>query len=199
MRIYHYFSHPPTSSNMALASINTLSSTFLPHDHLRFFIRYGNWSRNNATSIIPSFIRSLNGSSINNIATSYSSNGNSSGPFLSNQVTLSGNIAVGYPYGSSISDLNVEQIVTSVVGPLFPSDPLGLYFVLTSSDVVESSGFCTLFCGWHSFTSSSNLKFAFVGDPSVQCPNVCSAQRIGPNGNVGADAMVSVIAHEVRC
>ena len=76
-------------------------------------------------------------------------------------------------------------------------DTNGVYFVLTSAEVNESSGFCTNYCGWHSHGTMKNadVKFAFVGNPD-RCPNACSAQTIGPNGNAGADGMASIIAHE---
>jgi hypothetical protein len=71
--------------------------------------------------------------------------------------------------------------------------------VLTSADVNETSGFCTQYCGWHSHGSIAGLdvKYAFVGNPD-RCPSACSMQSIGPNGNAGADAMASIIAHELE-
>jgi hypothetical protein len=71
--------------------------------------------------------------------------------------------------------------------------------VLTSSDV-HKSGFGTSYCGWHSHAtiSGSDIKYGFIGDPSVQYPNNCGAQITGPNGNSGADAMASIIAHELE-
>jgi hypothetical protein len=71
---------------------------------------------------------------------------------------------------------------------------------LTSKDVKESSGFCTQYCGWHTAGSLSGtiIKYSFVGNPE-QCPNACSAQgNTTPNGNLGADAMASIIAHELE-
>jgi len=74
-----------------------------------------------------------------------------------------------------------------------------VYFVLTSSDVNETSGFCTQYCGWHTSASiaGSDIKFAFVGNPD-RCPSACEAQTTSPNGNSGADGMASVIAHELE-
>lgn len=78
-------------------------------------------------------------------------------------------------------------------------DPDGVYFVLTSPDITQS-GFCTSFCGWHTHASISgvNTKYAFVGDSSTQCLGSCSAVSVpAPNGDAGADAMASVLAHEL--
>jgi hypothetical protein len=36
-----------------------------------------------------------------------------------------------------------------------------------------------------------------VGNPD-RCPSACSAQTTGPNGNAGADGMVSILAHELE-
>ena len=70
--------------------------------------------------------------------------------------------------------------------------------MLTSADVNETSGFCTAYCGWHTYgtIAGSNIKYAFVGDAG-RCPYACSWQSTSPNGNVGADAMASIIAHEL--
>ncbi len=51
---------------------------------------------------------------------------------------------MAYPYGTSLSDANIQSIVSdAIVGGHLPNDTTGIYFVLTSSDVNEASGFCT--------------------------------------------------------
>jgi hypothetical protein len=59
---------------------------------------------------------------------------------------------------------------------------------------VTQTGFCTQYCGWHSY--NSNYKYAWIGVPPSGCP--CSAQSVSPNGNPPVDAAVSVIAHELE-
>ncbi len=78
-------------------------------------------------------------------------------------------------------------------------DPNSVYFVLTSSDVTASSGFCTQYCGWHTHGTISgiDIKYAFVGNPD-RCPSACEPQTTGSNGNAGADGMASIIAHEME-
>src|SRR5437879_3072389 len=75
----------------------------------------------------------------------------------------------------------------------------GIYFVLTSADVNETSGFCTRYCGWHTygFLNGANIKYSVVGN-SDRCPSACAAQSPGPNGTTGIDGMASVIAHELE-
>jgi hypothetical protein len=76
-----------------------------------------------------------------------------------------------------------------------------VYFVLTSSDVNETSGWCSVYCGWHTHgtVAGTDIKFAFVGDPT-NCSSCVATMNQGssPNGNIGADAMVSVMAHELE-
>lgn len=90
-----------------------------------------------------------------------------------------------------------------MVSGALPQDENGVYFVLTSADVTASSGFCTQYCGWHTYSTmsvsntSKVIKYSFVGNPD-RCPSACEAQTISPNGNAGADGMASIIAHELE-
>ncbi len=69
----------------------------------------------------------------------------------------------------------------------------------------SQDGFCTSYCGWHtSFTYtnanvSTDIKYAWVGDPARCTANCAPTQNenASPNGDVGADGAVSVIAHEI--
>jgi hypothetical protein len=106
--------------------------------------------------------------------------------------------------GSNLSDGQIATIVsTAIQSGLGPAggDANGIYFVLTSSDVNETSGFCTQYCGWHTHSTSiagnTDVKYAFVGNAN-RCLSACAAQTVGPNGNAGVDGMVSVVAHEME-
>ncbi len=162
-----------------------------------YVIWYGNWAGNTATTIIPAFLGSLGGSPYWNINTTYY---NGSNVHLSNSLTFAGQTTVGYPYGTSLSDAAIQSVVGSVIGSgALPKDTNGIYFVLTSADVTASSGFCTQYCGWHAHGTigGSDIKYSFVGNPD-RCITSCSAQSVGPNGNAGADGMISIIAHEAE-
>ena len=79
-----------------------------------------------------------------------------------------------------------------------PKDANGVYLVLTSVAVTKS-GFLTSYSGWHTHASIAavDVKYLFVGNPGTN--SACSVQTAAsPNGNVGADAMASIIAHEVE-
>lgn len=168
-----------------------------------YLIWYGNWNQNNGSDtpsgqqIVRDFMYGLSGS--NYYLTNRSYSGVSG--YLNPSVETSDN----YSQGSSLSDSQIGNIVANAIangncGPT-AGDPNGIYLVLTSSDVSETSGFCSRYCGWHTWgtlsTSGANIKYSFVGNAN-RCLNACAAQTVGPNGNAGVDAMVSVIAHETE-
>jgi len=162
-----------------------------------YFIWYGNWSGNTATSILPNLISGENGSPYFNINTTYY---NGSGTHISNSLTMGATTTDNYSQGTALSDAQVQQIVSdAITSGRLPSNTSASYMVLTSSDVNETSGFCTQYCGWHNHATigGADIKYAFVGNPD-RCPSACEAQTTGPNGNAGADGMASIIAHELE-
>jgi len=163
-----------------------------------YYIWYGNWAGNSAVSILNDFAGNIGGSSYYNINTTYKNGSNVAVP---NSVTLAGSTTVlGYPRGTSLSDSAIFGIVSdAIIGGALPKDTNGVYFVLTSADVTASSGFCTQYCGWHTYGTiqGSIIKYSFVGNPD-RCPSACAMQTTSPNGNAGADGMASIIAHELE-
>jgi len=168
-----------------------------------YYIWYGAWNTSSQT-ILSNFARSLGGSPWFNIESTYS---NSASVHIPNTLAFGGayQYPLSYPtgaatYAKSLSDNDIFTIVVNTLGGNhLPLSAKAVYMVLTSPDVTESSGFCSSYCGWHTYGTyvSTNIKFAFVGNPETLCPNSCSAQSTSPNGDLGADAMVSVIAHEL--
>jgi len=164
------------------------------------YIWYGDWTgavgtTNNSTAknILDDLANNIGGSSYFNINTTYY---NGSNVHVLNQVGHAADVTVsGYPYGKNLSDSQIQQIVASTN----PTDVNGVYFVLTSSDVTASSGFCTQYCGWHTHGTSNgvDIKSSFIGNPE-RCPSSCAAQTGSPNGNYGADGMASIISHELE-
>lgn len=163
-----------------------------------YFIWYGGWGANTAQSLLPTFVSGLSGT-----------------PYLGTETTMSGNGLVNY-YGSTyvsstrnsslyLGGLNnpfsqIQSIVLGVLNlNLLPYDPNGIYDVLTAPGL-NVRGFNTQFCGYHDSTnwggSSLGVQFGFIGDPTSS-QRGCYAQKTSPNGNFGADAMASVIAHEL--
>src|SRR6266545_549501 len=162
-----------------------------------YYIWYGNWAGNSATTILTDFAQSIGGSPYYNINTTYT---NGAGTALANSVAYAGSTTDNYSQGTSLTDSQIRTVVSSAItGGKLPSDANGVYFVLTSADVTASSGFCTQYCGWHTHgtISGADIKYAFIGNPD-RCPSACSVQTTSPNGNAGADGMVSIIAHELE-
>ena len=162
-----------------------------------YIIWYGNWAGNTGTTIVPDFLSNLGGSPYWNINSTYY---DGSGAHIKNAVTLAGQTTDAYSQGTRLSDAKVFTVVKNAIAAgKLPKDANGVYFVLTSKDVNESSGFCTQYCGWHTHGtySSTDIKYSFVGDAS-RCITGCAAQSTGPNGNAGVDGMISVIAHELE-
>ena len=162
-----------------------------------YYIWYGNWSGNTATSILTDLASTIGGSPYYNINTTYYNGAN---VHASNSVAFAGSTTDNYSNGTALTDSGVQAAVSSAItSGRLPKDTNGVYFVLTSADVNESSGFCTQYCGWHTHgtISGSDIKFAFIGNPD-RCPSACAAQSTGPNGNAGADGMASIISHELE-
>jgi hypothetical protein len=165
-----------------------------------YLVWYGSWTGDTATTILPSFIASLGSSPYFATNATY---GDSAGRTVSGNLSLAGQTTDSYSQGSSLSDAQVQAIVTSAIsGGRLPQDANGVYMVLTSADVTSSAdgGFCVGMCGYHAHNNilGVDTKYAFIGN-SARCPSACAAGNPGnsPNGNVGADGMASIIAHEL--
>jgi hypothetical protein len=158
-----------------------------------YFIYYGNWTGNSATSLLPSLISDLSGSSYQNINTTYSVTGQT----ISGSLSLAGQATDNYSQGSSVSDAQVQAIVARNCGTAATGncDPNAVYFVFTSADVNALVGATSSTCFTHSHATiqGQDLKYAWVGD-SDRNPAACEPQTTSPNGNPGADAMANWIA-----
>jgi len=162
-----------------------------------YYIWYGAWDGNTAPTILEDFAQNIGGSPYFNVNTTYYDGGS---VHVSNAVKFVSSTTDSYSRGTRLGDADIQGIVSDAItqGRL-PSDTTGVYFVLTSADVNETSGFCTQYCGWHTHTTvnGNDIKYAFVGNPD-RCPSACMAQTTGPNGNAGADGMVNIVAHELE-
>ena len=102
-------------------------------------------------------------------------------------------IVDAYSHGTTLSDADVADVVRHQldVGAV-PEDPVGIYVVIASADVAESSGFGTSYCAWHGRFLYDGIPahIGFLGWPEA-APTACAPNGIGPNGTVGADAAAS--------
>jgi hypothetical protein len=166
-----------------------------------YVIWYGNWngtgSNTAATvSLVEHFINSLGNTPYEKINTTY---GDTTGN-VSGNVTLGGAIFDTGSQGTKLSNNKLSAIVTRSLSNGLPTDPNGVYMVLTSSNVSER-GFCSSFCGFHTrqTINGTDIKWGFVGNPD-RCPSGCEIQTTGPNspatGVGGADGLINVLTHE---
>jgi hypothetical protein len=187
---------------------NKAATTFDPTYHggplmlgtpVIYYIWYGSWT-DSEKAILTDFASHIGGSPYFGInKTYYQGTTKTLSNTVSGAVTFGGSIADNYSVGSTnLSDSAIQSIVTTAIKNGLPASTNGVYFVLTSADVTKS-GFCTSYCGWHTYgtIASMNIKYAFIGN-AAQCPSACAEQTTSPNGNAGVDAMVSIIAHELE-
>ena len=165
-----------------------------------YYIWYGNWASDpTGITILQHFIQFEGGSPYYGINTTYY---DGSSTHISNSINFGPSYSDNYSRGKVLGDADILAIVSAAItGGHLPSDPNGVYFVLTWQDVQETSGFITQYCGWHSNDSVGgvDIKYAFVGNAATQGLGSCAAQTISsPNGDPGPDGMASVIAHELE-
>src|ERR1700687_1497049 len=103
-----------------------------------YFIWYGNWSGNTATTILPALVNGISGSPYFNINTTYYDGaGNHVSGFVQHLTDTNDN----YSSGTKLTDSSIPGIVSrAITSHALPMDNNGAYFVLTSADVAESSG-----------------------------------------------------------
>jgi hypothetical protein len=174
-----------------------------PDNPTMYYIWYGSWdfNKDNTKTLLDTFGININQSPYFNINKTYYDANNSA---VSGMVNFQDPIAVvplSSKYGNtSLTDNDVQAIVEDAINAGLKYDPNAVYFVLTSKDVKETSGFCSLYCAWHGYgtraATGDTILFGFVGDPA-QCPSACGAQTTTPNGNFTADSMANLLGHEL--
>jgi len=175
-----------------------------PHGTNVYFIWYGDWSNSPVPAILTNFIKNIGGTAYFNINSSYYDydKEGEKDPVV-NRINYGGSSTDNYSLGTSLSDQNLVDILASAISSgKLPNDPKqGAYFVLTSADVQETSGFCTVYCAFHGYDLESNggmLPIGFIGN-SDQCPSACTQlpHLPTPNNSVAADGMANMLAHEL--
>jgi hypothetical protein len=182
-----------------------------------YYILYGNWSGLDSTgpAILQTWGQNIAPSPYFNINSTY---GDSTGN-VPNLVTFEGTYIDAGSLGNSLDDNGIAKLTSNAINHGFAGtpntpgvvDPNGLYMVLTAPGVQETTGFLTSYCGWHWTGSFVNgavqagylysgypaTKFAFIGNAAGPSFFSCAVQSTSPNGDAGADAMISVMAHEL--
>jgi len=165
-----------------------------------YYIWYGDWTSLDpkANTILTDWGHSIGGSPYENINTTYGDTiGNVSGAIaLAATTSMSSST-----FGTSLSDSSIASIVSRALSTgALPTDSNGLYFVLTAPYIAETSGFLTQYCGWHTYgnINGANIKYSFVGNAAASLGSCAWQTSSSPNGDPAADAMVSVMAHELE-
>lgn len=162
-----------------------------------YYIWYGTWDLA-SKNVLTNLGSTIGGSPYFNINTTYY---DKTGAHVQNSVTYAGAATDNGSLGTSLSDANIQTIVANQINSgALPLDPNGVYLVLTDKNTKETSGFCTQYCGWHTHATIRNtdIKYAFIGDGETQCAYACGVNNPSPNSTPGADAMASIIAHELE-
>lgn len=185
-----------------------------------YVIWYGTWTNpcaaavdTSTPAIVNDLIKGIGPTAWNAINTRYYSQTTANGPktYVTPVVTWTGctydNSSLGKALDGTNQPSSASIVDRALTNNALARDTNGLYFVFTSSDVV-TSGFVNSttpqFCGYHSYMNptydrTKNIIYSFVGDPgaAVGSCNGQTAAGVSPNSNPRADAMTSVIAHEL--
>lgn len=168
-----------------------------------YIIWYGNWNQSNGSDtpagqqIVRDWGHSIGGSPYFALNTSY----NAGGYVITGLVNWGGEYTDTGSQGTTLTDAKVFTVVKNAInGGHLPYDASGVYFVVSSSNISESSGFCSRYCGWHTAGNNTNgarIRYSFVGNAN-RCLSGCAAQTTSPNGNAGVDGAISVLSHELE-
>lgn len=95
----------------------------------------------------------------------------------------------------------IDSIQWLINNRQLPADPNGIYVVMFRGDF-EYDGWLDYWCAKHDYFpfNDMTLKYAVVGDPStsgVDQNSIRCATIYSPNGNTGADSMITYYAHEI--
>ncbi len=181
-----------------------------------YVIWYGTWTNpcsatgdNSTPAIVNDFLKGVGATPWYGINTRYyqQANAGAAKTYVTSTVNWGGctydNASLGTSIDAATGTQSGDIVDAALTNNTLPRDPNGLYFVFTSSNI-NATGFLTSWCGYHSYlnptyNTSQNIKYSFVGDPSSSLAN-CNGQStpgVSPNSNPPADAMTSVIAHEL--
>jgi hypothetical protein len=198
------FGFAATTGGTAATSPITFHGGAVMNTPAIYIIFYGNWNQANGSDtpagrqIILDWAAGIGGSSRYSINDTYDTNGNN----VTGNAVFGGSTVRTGTYKTRLKDSDILAEVKNAInsGGLGAFNPNGVYFLVTSSDITATSGFCTQYCGWHTYSNWSgvgNLKYSFVGN-AARCPNGCAAQSNSPNGNPGVDGSISVLTHELE-
>lgn len=194
------YAQPPMGGTGSLSALLPHSGPVMSTPKI-YLIWYGNWNQSNGTDnaagqqIIRDWANGIGSSDYFKINGTYPGKPGPSTAGYGGEYTYTGSGK------TRLSDNDILSIVGGSIGasPKLPYNAQGVYFVITSSNVAESSGFCSRYCGWHTAgnVSAGHVRYSFVGN-AARCLNACAIQSTSPNGNAGVDGAISVLSHELE-
>jgi hypothetical protein len=170
-----------------------------------YFIWYGNWVNGPKASDSPTTVSLLQGlfaphvfggSPYARINSTYGDQTNN----VTGNIQLRASAIDSYSQGTKLTDAKLATIIgNAIASHALPLDANGVYEVLSSSDVNETSGLCHTYCAFHGHVTinQTDIKFVFAGNTD-RCPGACAVQLVTPNGDSGADGMANTMAHETE-
>ncbi|KAH6562503.1 hypothetical protein BASA60_011131 [Batrachochytrium salamandrivorans] len=190
----------------------TLGAPVITNPVTVYYIYYGSWSASQK-AIVEDFSRGVGASNWWNIEKNYYYQASASSPkvYVDGKVMLGATVTDNYTLGKALSGNDLPNLVQKHISSgALPENADAVYFVLTAKDVTEDirtdigpGSFCKDYCGYHvstTLTSGTRVFYAMAGNPPASCLSGCAPpnnQNSSPNGDVGVDAMLSVLAHEL--
>lgn len=106
--------------------------------------------------------------------------------------------------GGHVSDSDMTNSIVSLINSgKLPLDPNGIYVIMFRGDFIYD-GLLRQWCSYHSLFSlidGTILRMVVIGDPSTAPVDIqINCMAISPptaNGNIGADSMINLYAHEI--
>ncbi|KAJ1330581.1 hypothetical protein BSLG_009343 [Batrachochytrium salamandrivorans] len=173
-----------------------------------YLIYYGNWT-NSQKHTVETFTNGVGTSDWWGIEKKYyyQKDVNSTKVYISSDVFVGGTVSDNYSLGKALSGKNLPSLVQKYIDAgTFPESSNAVYYILNSADVTEQHGkssFCDVYCGYHSeatLTSGNTIYYAQSGSLPDSCVKGCAPpanQQASLTGDIGVDAMISVMGHEL--
>jgi len=200
-------SNPSTSiSQVREAGINYHGGKIITGTVNIYIIWYGDWSgdkgtesNTNTQTIIIDFLSNIGGSDYWNILSTYST---------SNRERVSNSVKVIKAVNVETKDAIDRKGLRSIINDLLvtnalPVDRNGVYLIIPSKDIIDlQNQRCLNYCGYHDYFKYNEdipIIWSYVTNP-FSCPDHIGCMKWisgSVNHNAAADALVSMIAHEL--
>ena len=148
-------------------------------------------------SIVGDFLRNLGGSPYWRINNAYT---DQLGGRVGAQLQYTQYWAATPAPNAHPSDFAVRtKIAAGLTAGNLSYDQQTVYVVFSGPGIDLGGGFGTAYCAYHYFFTWNNNKVIYAVVPwAQQYPGVCTRLQGSPNGDFGADAVATPIAHEVE-